>query len=309
MSFDGFRLRHFKMIVALSEQRKMGAVADMFGLSQPALSRILAELEAMVGHRLFERHNRGLLLTPQGEIALRHARMVIADTRRAEYEMAAAAAGQGGSVAFGTVMTPASDHVAPVLKQLYDTSPALDVSITVGSSDRLLEEVVSRRLDFAICRIPPNMNPLWFDYVHLGNETLRLVVAPDHPLAGKTAVDEEDLSRQNWVLQERGSLLRQIVDDFHRAKGILPGSVVSTSSVLLTILLIKQTKRVGLFADTVARLLEEHGLLRALPIKADLTVPDFGIIKLKDRDLSMSAQLVFDTFLENRGRHGMASPG
>jgi DNA-binding transcriptional LysR family regulator len=296
---DGFKLRHLKMLVALSEQRKMGVVADMFGLSQPALSRTLAELEAMTGHKLFDRHNRGMTLTPQGEIIVRHAKMVIADTLRAEYEMAAAAAGQGGSVAFGTVMTPASDYVAPVLNKIFQTHPTLDISISIGTSDVLLEDVVSRRLDFAICRIPIGLNPLTFDYVPLGNEMLRLVVAPDHPLAAGSFVRERDLAQQNWVLQQRGSLVRQIVDDFHRRHGIHPGSVVSTSSVLLTLLLVIKTGRVGIFAKPVAELFEQHGLLRSLAIEADLSVPDFGLIKLKERELSAAALLVYEAFLRD----------
>lgn len=300
MGLDGFKLRHLKMIVALSEQRTLGAVANLFGLSQPALSRTLGELEQMAGHRLFDRHNRGMTLTPQGEVIVRHAKMMIADTLRAEYEMAAAATGQGGSVAFGTVMTPASDYVAPVLKRIFRTHPTLDISIAVNTSDVLLADVVNRRLDFAICRIPVGMSTLWFDYFPLGNETLRLVVAPDHPLAGRSVVTEHDLAQQNWVLQQRGSLVRQIVDDFHGRHGILPNSVVSTSSVLLTILLVIQTERVGIFADTVAMLFERHGLLRALTIDADLAVPDFGLIKLKDRNLSASAELVFDAFRKQR---------
>jgi len=296
LSLDGFKVKHLKMLVALSEQRKVGLVAEMFNLSQPALSRTLSELEYRAGHKLFERHNRGLALTPQGEVLVRHARLVLADARRAEYEMAASAAGQGGRVAFGTVMTPASDYVAPALKRIFETHPTLDISITVGSSDLLLEDVVNRRLDFAVCRIPTGMNPLWFDYTPLGSEMLRLVVATDHPLADKELVVEEDLHNQNWVLQPHGSFIRGVIDDFVRRNNIVPESVVSTSSVLLTMLLVKESQRVGLFAKSVAELLENHGLLRALPIKADFSLPDFGVIRLRDRNLSAAAELVVAAF-------------
>ena len=191
MGLDGFRLRHLKMLVALSEHGKLGVVAEMFGVSQPALSRTLNELEQMSGHQLFERHNRGLAPTPQGEVIVRHAKMLISEAQRAEYEMVVAAAGQGGSVAFGTIMTPAADYVAPALKRIFETHPTIDISISVGSSDVLLEDVLSRRLDFAVCRIPSGMNPLWFDYLPVGQETLRVIVATDHPLSSKPLVTED----------------------------------------------------------------------------------------------------------------------
>ncbi|KQV65168.1 LysR family transcriptional regulator [Rhizobium sp. Root1220] len=296
MGLDGFKLRHLRMLVALSEHGKLGVVAEMFGISQPALSRTLNELEQMSGHQLFERHNRGLAVTTQGEVIVRHARMLLAEAQRAEYEMVVAAAGQGGSVAFGTIITPAADYVTPALKRLFETHPTIDVSITVGSSDVLLEDVLSRRLDFAVCRIPSGMNPLLFDNTLLGKETLRVVVAENHPLADKADVTEADLRQQGWVLQPHGSFLRHVADDFIRRHGIVPESVVSTSDALLTMLLMGQSQRIGILAEPVARMMEQHRLLRILSIDADISVPDFGLLKLKDRELSASAELLYKLF-------------
>jgi DNA-binding transcriptional LysR family regulator len=296
MGLDGFKLRHMRMLVALSEHGKLGVVAEMFGVSQPALSRTLNELEQMSGHQLFERHNRGLVATTQGEVIVRHAKMLLAEAKRAEYEMVVAAAGQGGSVAFGTIITPAADYVTPALKRLFETHPTIDVSITVGSSDVLLEDVLSRRLDFAVCRIPSGMNPLLFDNKRLGKETLSVVVAENHPLADKADIAEEDLRRQGWVLQPHGSFLRDVADDFIRRHGIVPESVVSTSDALLTMLLMRQSQRIAILAEPVAKLMEQHRLLRILPIAADISVPDFGLLKLKDRELSASAELLYKLF-------------
>jgi DNA-binding transcriptional LysR family regulator len=223
-------------------------------------------------------------------------KMLLAEAKRAEYEMVVAAAGQGGSVAFGTIITPAADYVTPALKRLFETHPTIDVSITVGSSDVLLEDVLSRRLDFAVCRIPSGMNPLLFDNKRLGKETLSVVVAENHPLADKADIAEEDLRRQGWVLQPHGSFLRDVADDFIRRHGIVPESVVSTSDALLTMLLMRQSQRIAILAEPVARLMEQHRLLRILPIAADISVPDFGLLKLKDRELSASAELLYKLF-------------
>lgn len=302
MGLDGFRLKHFRILVALVEHRKISIVADLFGVSQPAMSRTIVELEQMAGYKLFQRHSRGMVPTEQGEIIVRHARVAVEDARRVEYEMATAALGRGGHVAFGTVMTPASDYVAPVLKKVFEIDPTLNVHIAVDSSDALLKILVQRRLDFAICRIPVGNEAKVFSYFALGNETLRLVVAPNHPLAVKPYVQEADFAEQDWVLQEKGSVLRSVVDEFHRRNGLHPKSVVSTASVLLTILLVVQTHRIGIFADTFARLLDQHGLIKALPLSANLTVPDFGIITLKDRELSAPAQFVLNTFIQQRAK-------
>jgi DNA-binding transcriptional LysR family regulator len=112
----------------------------------------------------------------------------------------------------------------------------------------------------------------------------------------RTPSAEDDLRQQSWVLQPHGSFLRHVVDDFIRRHGIVPSSVVSTSDALLTMLLMLQSQRLGILAEPVARLMEEHGLLRILSIAGDISVPDFGLVKLKDRELSASAELLFKLF-------------
>jgi DNA-binding transcriptional LysR family regulator len=298
MGLDGCNVRHLKMVVALSEQGKIATVAQMFHLSQPTLSRTFAELEKSIGYRLFDRHNRGITLTPAGEIFARHARTIIEDSKRAEYEIIAASRGRRGSCAFGTVMTPASDYVAAALARVFAQDATIDCNVSVESSDVLLEDLVNRRLDFAICRVPQHFSRLVFDYEPLGTETLRLVVGRNHPLSRQKSVTSDDLAEQSWVLQPVGSILRQVVDDFNRSHRIIPASIVSTSSVLLTIMLLRQSDRVGIFASSVAELLDEHRLLTAISVDADISIPAFGLVKLKERELSPSADLVYRSFLE-----------
>jgi DNA-binding transcriptional LysR family regulator len=300
LGLGNFKLKHLQMLVAIAEHRRLGMVADMFSVTQPALSRTLSELERIVGHALFERHAKGMVPTPEGEIIIQHARMMVADIHRAENELASLSAGGRGHCAFGIVMTPAAEHVSPTLNRILKQHPNIDISVTVGTSDSLLEGVVNRELDFAIGRIPPGFDPGMFVYENLGVESLRLVVAPHHELARQDVVTEKDLSGRSWVLQPPGSIVRQIVDSFGRRTGIKPSGIVSTASVLLTILLVRDSDRIGIFARPVAELLERHGLLRSLPLETEFSVPPFGLISLADRSLSPSAGLVYDELLKSK---------
>ncbi len=65
-------------------------------------------------------------------------------------------------------------------------------------------------------------------------------------------------------------------------------------------LLMLQSQRLGIFADPVAALLERHGLVKALQIEGDISVPGFGLVKLKERELSASAELVYNVFATTR---------
>lgn len=285
------------MLIALDEQKKVSIVAEMFGISQPSLSRTLTELENIAGHRLFQRNHRGTSLTPEGEVLLHYARMVLTDTARAKYDMEVIAAGKRGSVSIGTIMTPASDFLVPALTSVQEDYADLDFNIAVGSSDMLLTQLMAGQLDFAVCRIGKGFTEAMFEYVPLGQETLRMVVSISHPLAQKQSVTRDDLSHLDWALQPSGSYLRGVVDDYHRRNSIIPKSIVSTSSELLTMLLVRDSGRVGIFAQTVAELYDAHGMMRALRIDTDITLPGFGLVHLKGRELSPSSRVVYQALL------------
>ncbi|MBD9626982.1 LysR family transcriptional regulator [Ensifer sp. ENS06] len=298
MHLDAFRMKHFRMLVALDERKKVSSVAEMFGISQPSLSRTLSELEIVAGHRLFERTHRGTTFTAEGEVLLHYARTVLTDTARAKYDMEVAAAGKRGSVSIGTVMTPASDFIVPALTAVQEQYADLDFNITVASSDTLLAQIMAGQLDFAVCRIGREFNEAKFEYLPLGHETLRMVVALTHPLAERQSVSGSDLTGLDWALQPAGSYLRNVVEDYHRRNGIIPKSIVSTSSELLTLFLVRESGRVGIFAQTVAELYDRHGMLRALRIDTDINLPGFGLLHLKGRELSASAKLVYQAILK-----------
>lgn len=291
---DAFKLKHLRMLVALEEHGKVGRVAAMFGLSQPSLSRTLFELESLAGYRLFDRHNRGTTLTAEGKVLARYARTLLSEAARAEYDMKVIASGKRGSVSIGTVMTPASDVIVPALNDAQAEYQDLDINISHGSSDALLAQLNAGSLDFAICRLPENANRAMFDYEPIGEETFRIVVAANHALAKKSAVEETDLEGLDWVLQPEGSYLRDVIDDYHRTHVIVPRSVISTSSVLMTILLVRSGGRVGMFATTVAEMLDQHHLLKALPLNARIDIPGFGLVQLKGKELSPQARGVLE---------------
>lgn len=291
---DPFKLKHLRMLVALEEHGKVGTVAAMFGLSQPSLSRTLFELESLAGYRLFDRHNRGTTLTAEGKVLARYARTLLSEAARAEYDMKVIASGKRGSVSIGTVMTPASDVIVPALNDAQAEYQDLDINISHGSSDALLAQLNAGSLDFAICRLPENANRAMFDYEPIGEETFRIVVGANHPLAKQSAVEEADLEGLDWVLQPEGSYLRDVIDDYHRHHAIVPRSVISTSSVLMTILLVRSGSRVGMFATTVAEMLDQHHLLKALPLNARIDIPGFGLVQIKGKELSPQAKGVLD---------------
>jgi DNA-binding transcriptional LysR family regulator len=81
-------LRHLRLVVAIAEHRQLSLAAASLALTQPAASRSLADIERLCGDAIFERHVRGMTLTPLGELLARRARNVLEEVREAGSEVA-----------------------------------------------------------------------------------------------------------------------------------------------------------------------------------------------------------------------------
>lgn len=105
---SSLRVRHLHMLIALDEFRNLGKVAEFVNLTQPAVSKSLAELERTFGSKLFTRTQRGTTPTADGEVVIRLARTLLAEIDHAREELAATSRGTPSAVSIGVtgVTTP-----------------------------------------------------------------------------------------------------------------------------------------------------------------------------------------------------------
>ena len=293
------KLRHLNLLVALDDHRKLHRAAVELGLSQPAASKMLGEIETIVGVPLFERLPRGIEPTWYGEALIRRTRTMLSELAQAGEEIAALKAGEGGTVAIGTVMAPAVDAVLEALKTVRARMSRLQVHVDIETSDVLAERLLASRLDFAVARIPAGINPEPFEYRECRAEECCLMVRSDHPLAGKTMVTPADLYDREWVLQPRGSLLRRSLEAILRRHGVPPPDrVLNTGSILMTMVMAAKTDAIAPLAIPVADLFLTSGNFKILKFSEPITVEPFGLVRVKDRPLSPSAQVLYSAIEE-----------
>jgi len=153
----GLKLSHLRLLAALLETGQLGLAADRMAIAQPAASRLLAEVERIVGQPVHLRTGRGLPLTPMGQALAHRATRVVTELRDAEREVAEIAGGQSGHVRIGSVTGPALDRVLPALRTARLALPSVTAEVVVAPSDLLAQQLLSGRLDFAIGRMPDGM--------------------------------------------------------------------------------------------------------------------------------------------------------
>ena len=223
------KLRHLRLIVALDDHRKLNRAAADLGLTQPAASKMLSEIEKTVGVPLFERLPRGIEPTRYGEALIRRTRLMLSELGQAGDEIAALRSETGGAAAIGALTAPAAELLPDAIRTARARLGRLQVSVDVDSSAVLVTRLLDARLDFAVARVPAGVDAALLTYEEIGVESPALVVRRGHPLAGRRSVAAADLAEVDWVLPTRGSTIRRGVETLLRRHG-LPASGRDRSS-------------------------------------------------------------------------------
>ena len=176
------KLPHLRLIAAIEDTGMISAAAQALNMSQPAASRMIGEMEALLEAQLCERLSRGVRLTPLGQALARQARSVLLQLAQAEQEFADLRAGRRGVVSLGAVTAPAIDLAAPAMMRIRSLAPAIEINLKIDISSVLARDLLAARLDFIIARVPDDVDAGLFDSVVLGVEEARLVVRRGHPL-------------------------------------------------------------------------------------------------------------------------------
>lgn len=292
---------HLDLLLRIAETGQLQRAAQMVGMSQPAASRILTEIETRAGGALFDRHPKGMAMTTLGTLCVRHGKVILEEYQALDREATRVAAGEIGHVRVGAVTGPAVGVLVPALRQIRVASPDLDLTIEVGPSTELVRGVVEGRFDFVISRLPAEHDSRDFRLYPARSEEVSLLVNPDHPLAGVPNLSLGQLSGFEWVVQDLGSPIRSAVETAFHLRGEAPPKRITNSSSLLVVLsLLEDPRLIAPQAREVGMMLTEGPLqarLTRLDLREPISVTPCFVIRDRYRPLSTAAENVLGRVL------------
>lgn len=197
--FKSMELKQLRAFVAVAEELHFGQAARRMGMSQPPLSRTIAQLEADIGAQLLLRNNRSVRITPAGEALLRQARELLSRADAAERSVRRIAAGEVGRLRVGYVPWGALRILPRALRQMRKRWPGIDVRLDEHMSRSQVEQLQRGNLDIGI------LNRNMVDTAGLSVETVettRLVAAVPSAweLGARDAVRLAELAPYPFVL-------------------------------------------------------------------------------------------------------------
>lgn len=295
-------VKQIEIIRALARRRHFGLAAKDLGVSQPALTRSLKQLEADLGVRLFDR--QGVTPTLFGEIVLRHGGRAIAEFDELTRELALARGLEIGELRIAAGPYPADISGERAVGLLLQTHPKIFVEMQSANWERAVRDVLDGAVDLAFADAgEAGQNPD-LQVEPIRKSQLSFFCAAGHPLSEKEQIAFEDLLEYPWVgptLPGRASAGLPATDKpfavVDRAQGrVHPRALVGSFSAVKQIVLAGHALGAAI-SSQLARELSD-GLCVLLPIATPWLTLNYGFITKRGRTPSPAAKAFMDIVLK-----------
>lgn len=290
------RLKHLRLIEALERHGSLRKASQELNISQPAASKILQDLEDLLGVQLFDRAARAVEINDFGRFVARYARRVLGETQRFGMDLETLVQSGHGTVSVGAIMVTAAALMPAAVAELKSTWPGTMVRLVESSSDNLLPALARSEFDFVVGRLVHASDAVEFDLIPLNDEPLCIFTARavKLPRGLRTLAD---LHAMQWVIQDSPTPTRRLIENAFAAEQLtLPPHVVQTSSVYAMLNLVRKSGMIGVLPR--AMVLNEGDRFKVLPVALQGKLSPYGVITRKGVELSPQSSALIEILIK-----------
>jgi LysR family pca operon transcriptional activator len=289
------KFRHLQCFLAVAQFGGVQKAAESLSITQPAVSKTIAELETMLGVKLFERGRHGAVPTREGQLFVPHASACVSALRQGVDLLTRAGGAVPASLEIGMLPTVAPALVPPVLTMFAKAWPHVVVRLMTASNAQLLERLKAGAVEFAVGRLLDPEKMIGLNFEQLYNEPLVVVVRAGHPLAASAGLPAALLERFPVVLPPFGTLIRQSAESLLTACGASPlASFVEVLSVSVGRAITLANEAVWFVPLSAIEYDLAVGTLVRLPLPFAGTEEPVGLIQRTDAQPSPVARTLID---------------
>lgn len=266
------KFKQLRLLVAVSEFGSIQHAARELQMSQPAATKLIQDLELDFEAQLFQRTNRGVVPTAQGEALIRHGKLILAQVSNAAQELDDISEGSSGRVVVGTLLAAAPILLPTAISDVMADRPNVAIKVVEGTNDALMPALYAGEIDMIVGRLPAYRARAKLIQETLFDEKVVAVVGKRHPLAEQSSVQFDELKPFGWILPPPETTLRRQIDQYFVSEDqYIPPTVLESVSYLTNRTLFQQTDLVGLMPEHVV----EHDIREGLLTELNWQVP-FG---------------------------------
>jgi DNA-binding transcriptional LysR family regulator len=292
------RLKDLHTLQTVAEVGSMAKASERLALSQPAISKAIADMEHTLGAVLLHRSSRGVELTPCGHLLVARARVIFDEVRQGLTDIEHMSDPTRGVVRIGTT-EPVTVVVSEIISRMARQYPRIVYHVVVSDTDTLGRELRARTLDVLLTRWVP---PLVADDLAaevLFMSPLGVMAERRHPLLRRRKLRLADLMEEQWALSPPDSFLGRIVADLFRRRRLpLPPTVVTTISIYMRLNLLANGHFLTVLPLTMLRHRANRAWLRALDVDLSDSSGPIASITLKTRHAGGAVKLFREASLD-----------
>lgn len=292
-------LRQLRVFDAVARHLNFSRAAESLFLSQPAVSMQVKQLEENIGLPLLEQVGKRLHLTEAGRELLKSGRNILQQVQDMNAVFSEMKGLEHGQLSIAVVST-ANYFMPQLLAKFIHLHPKITLSLSVANRDTVIKQLDENVADLAIMGLPPEGTDM-VSKVFMPNP-LVVIAAPDHPLAKLKRVQPRQLAEETFLLREKGSGTRGVVERFFASHKLpLPAHMEMDMNEA-----IKQSVSAGIGIGIISR----HGIEMELETKRLCVLDVVGfpivrkwhIVQRKNKRLSTAAQAFQSFLLEEAAR-------
>lgn len=275
------KLRHIVCYLEVVRLKSFVKAAASLGVTQPAVSKTIQELETVLEVPLLDRSRRSLVMTRFGEVFLRYASASVTALRQGIDSMSDLG-NSAATVRIAVLPTVSASILPTAVKQFTDEGLSAKIQIVTGPNDYLLSLLRLGGADFIVGRMaePDAMAGFAFEYLY--SERVVLVVRPDHPLLAQPFVFGA-IADYKLIVPPRGSIIRPSVERLFLANGIAAFSdELQTVSGVFGRTLVRSSDHVWVISEGVVSQDVAAGNLKLLPVDTSETLGPVGFTTRND---------------------------
>ena len=246
------KLRQLRLLVAVGSNGNIQNAARELGVSQPAATKMIQDLELDFEVTLFTRTNRGVVPTVFGDSLIRHGKLIFAQVSNAAQELDDLNEGNSGRVVVGTLLAASTGLLPRAIDILLDERPNVAIKIIEGTNEVLMPSLLSGEIDLVVGRLPSHRHRDKIKQEKLFEDRVLAVVGNQHPLAGKRSVSFDQAKPFGWILPPMETSLRRQIDHFFVGQQqYQPPNAIESVSYLANRALLQSRDLIGLMPAEV----------------------------------------------------------
>ena len=210
-----FRLKIFHTVARVKSFTK---TAEILGLTQPAITFQMKNLEEEFRTRLFNRDQNRITLTETGKILCRYAEKILGEYENANIEIAKVTGRLGGEIRIGVASLLGRYFLPKLIGMFKQKYPNIKIIMLVGNSAQLIQEIQEHTVDLVIVSEPVSLKN--FVVKPFIDDEIVVIIHPEHKWAMRRHIEVEDFFNEPFIAREPGSGLREVYKNFLSSRNI-----------------------------------------------------------------------------------------